>query len=181
LLIVDEVQTGCGRTGELFHYQALGIAPDIMTLGKAIGGGTPLAALLANRRASCFAPGDQGGTYCGNALLCAVGLAVMQTIATPPFLATVRSNSTYFATRLQAVSADYGLGEVRGNGFLLALELGADIAPQVVTRAREAGLLLNAPRSHCLRFMPALTISRNDIDHGLKILRTVLEQVRREQ
>ena len=181
LLIVDEVQTGCGRTGELFHYQALGIAPDIMTLGKAIGGGTPLAALLANRRASCFEPGDQGGTYCGNPLLCAVGLVVMQTIAAPPFLATVRDNGTYFATRLRALSADYGLGEVRGSGFLLALELGADIAPRVVTRAREAGLLHNAPRSHCLRFMPALTISRNDIDCGLKILRKALEQVRRER
>ena len=181
LLIVDEVQTDCGRTGELFHYQALGIAPDIMTLGKAIGGGTPLAALLANRRASCFAPGDQGGTYCGNALLCAVGLAVMRTIAAPPFLATVRNNGTYFATRLRALSSDLGSGEVRGSGFLLALELGADIAARVVTRAREAGLLINAPRSHCLRFMPALTISRDDIDHGLKILRTVLEQVGREQ
>ena len=181
LLIVDEVQSGCGRTGELFQYQALDIAPDIMTLGKGIGGGTPLAALLANHRASCFEPGDQGGTYCGNPLLCAVGLAVMQTIATPPFLATVRNTGTYFATRLRALSADYGLGEVRGSGFLLALELGADIAPQVVTRAREAGLLLNAPRSHCLRFMPALTISRDDIDRGLQILRTVLEQVWHER
>ena len=181
LLIVDEVQSGCGRTGELFQYQALEIAPDIMTLGKAIGGGTPLAALLANHRASCFEPGDQGGTYCGNPLLCAVGLAVMQTIAAPPFLATVRNNGTYFATRLRALSADYGLGEVRGSGFLLALELGADIAPQVVTRAREAGLLLNAPRSHCLRFMPALTISRDDIDRGLRILRTALEQVWHER
>ena len=181
LLIVDEVQSGCGRTGELFQYQALDIAPDIMTLGKAIGGGTPLAALLANRRASCFEPGDQGGTYCGNPLLCAVGLAIMQTIATPPFLATVRNNGTYFATRLRALSADYGLGEVRGSGFLLALELGDDIAPQVVTRAREAGLLLNAPRSHCLRFMPALTISRDDIERGLQILRTALEQVWHER
>ena len=181
LLIVDEVQSGCGRTGELFQYQALEIAPDIMTLGKAIGGGTPLAALLANHRASCFEPGDQGGTYCGNPLLCAVGLAVMQTIAAPPFLATVRNNGTYFATRLRALSADYGLGEVRGSGFLLALELGADIAPQVVTRARKAGLLLNAPRNHCLRFMPALTISRDDIDRGLQILRTTLEQVWHER
>ena len=105
----------------------------------------------------------------------------MRTIAAPPFLATVRNNGTYFATRLRALSSDLGSGEVRGSGFLLALELGADIAARVVTRAREAGLLINAPRSHCLRFMPALTISRDDIDHGLKILRTVLEQVGREQ
>lgn len=177
LLIVDEVQSGCGRTGELFHYQALGIEPDIMTLGKAIGGGTPLAALLANCRASCFEPGDQGGTYCGNPLLCAVGLAVMQTIAAPPFLATVRNNGTYFATRLRALSTELGLGGVRGSGFLVALELGDDIAPRVATHAREAGLLINAPRSHCLRFMPALTISRDDIDCGLKILRAALKQV----
>ena len=78
LLIFDEIQTGMGRTGKLFHYEHAGIAPDIMTLGKGIGGGVPLAALLATERASCFEHGDQGGTFNGNPLMCAVGLAVLE-------------------------------------------------------------------------------------------------------
>ena len=81
LLIVDEIQTGMGRTGKLFHYEHAGIEPDIMTLGKGIGGGVPLAALLATEHASCFEHGDQGGTFNGNPLMCAAGLAVLDTSA----------------------------------------------------------------------------------------------------
>src|SRR5204862_2605325 len=86
LLIVDEIQTGMGRTGKLFHYEHAGIEPDIMTLGKGIGGGVPLAALLATRAASCFEHGDQGGTFNGNPLMCAAGLAVLQELTRPGFL-----------------------------------------------------------------------------------------------
>src|SRR5882724_8721047 len=86
LLIVDEIQSGMGRTGKLFHHQHAGIEPDIMTLGKGIGGGVPLAALLATEHASCFAHGDQGGTFNGNPLMCAAGLAVLETISQPEFL-----------------------------------------------------------------------------------------------
>ena len=85
LLIVDEIQTGMGRTGKLFHYEHAGIEPDIMTLGKGIGGGVPLAALLATEAASCFEHGDQGGTFNGNPLMCAAGLAVLQQVAEPAF------------------------------------------------------------------------------------------------
>src|SRR6201987_3183968 len=86
LLIVDEIQTGMGRTGKLFHHEHAQIAPDIMTLGKGIGGGAPLAALLATEKAACFAHGDQGGTFNGNALMCAVGLAVLEEVSKPAFL-----------------------------------------------------------------------------------------------
>ena len=86
LLIVDEIQTGMGRTGKLFHYEHAGIEPDIMTLGKGIGGGVPLAALLATEQASCFEHGDQGGTFNGNPLMCAAGLAVLEQVAAPAFL-----------------------------------------------------------------------------------------------
>ena len=89
LLIVDEIQTGMGRTGKLFDYENAGIEPDIMTLGKGIGGGVPLAALLATRAASCFEHGDQGGTFNGNPLMCAAGLAVLQAVADPNFLKSV--------------------------------------------------------------------------------------------
>jgi len=175
LLIADEVQTGCGRTGSLFAYQLYGIEPDIMTLGKGIGGGVPLAALLAKRACSCFVPGDQGGTYCGNPLMCAVGFAVLQSLLAEDFLPASRNAGLELRHGLESLSSELGLGEVRGRGLLLALELGRDVAPQVVTAAREAGLLLNAPRSHCLRFMPALNSTADEITQGLSLLRDVLK------
>ena len=175
LLIADEVQTGCGRTGSLFAYALYGIEPDIMTLGKGIGGGVPLAALLAKRACSCFVPGDQGGTYCGKPLMCAVGFAVLQSLVADGFLSTSRNVGLELRNGLESLSREFGLGEVRGHGLLLALELGRDVAPQVVTAAREAGLLLNAPRAHCLRFMPALNSTEGEIKQGLALLRDVLK------
>jgi acetylornithine/N-succinyldiaminopimelate aminotransferase len=181
LLIFDEVQTGCGRTGSLYAYQQFGIEPDIMTLGKGLGGGTPLSALLAKKEVSCFEPGDQGGTFCGNPLICAAGLAVMRIVEGESFLASVRETGYYFKTRLQLLSEKHGLGEVRGSGLLLALELGRDCACDVVDRARETGLLLNAPRAHSLRFMPALNISRSEIDEGIYVLSAILGEMMGER
>ena len=123
LLIVDEIQTGMGRTGKLFHYEHAGIEPDIMTLGKGIGGGVPLGALLATDKASCFAHGDQGGTFNGNPLMCAAGLAVLNDVARPDFLKSVAETGLLLASELQRVSARHGLGGVRGEGLLLALDL----------------------------------------------------------
>ena len=100
LLIVDEVQTGCGRTGTLFAYEHYGIEPDIMTLGKGLGGGVPLSALLAKEACSCFEAGDQGGTFCGNPLTCAVGVAVMRSLLAPGFLASSRMTSAQLAKGL---------------------------------------------------------------------------------
>ena len=174
LLIVDEVQTGLGRTGTLFAYQQSGIEPDVMTLAKGIGGGVPLSALLAKASCSCFAPGDQGGTYCGNPLVCAAGLAVVRSLLAKGFLDGVVRTGEILKERLRDLSDELNLGEVRGSGLLLALELGAEIAPAVVVRAREAGLLINAPRPHCLRFMPALNTSRLEIDEGMGILRRAI-------
>ena len=174
LLIADEVQTGCGRTGTLFAYEQYGIEPDIMTLGKGIGGGVPLAALLAKKSCSCFAPGDQGGTYCGNPLVCAAGLAVLETLTAGGFLSGVKAIGQQFVDGLRRLSAELGLGEVRGRGLLLALELGDVLAPEVVVRARELGLLINAPRPHCLRFMPALTTTGDELAEGLALLRRAI-------
>jgi acetylornithine/N-succinyldiaminopimelate aminotransferase len=163
LLIVDEIQTGMGRTGTLFHYEHAGIEPDIMTLGKGIGGGVPLGALLATEAASCFEHGDQGGTFNGNALMCAVGLAVLRQVADPGFLKSVTETGRFLASELQRISARHGLGEVRGKGLLLALDFKRPIAAAVVARALEVGVLLNAPRADALRFMPALTVTRGEI------------------
>lgn len=177
LLIVDEVQTGCARTGALFAYQHYGVEPDIMTLGKGLGGGVPLSALLAKKFCSCFVPGDQGGTYCGNPLVCAVGAAVMHSLLAEGFLAAVNANGALLRNGLQCLAQEFGLGEVRGQGLLLAMELGVDLAPQVLTRARDVGVLLNAPRPHCLRFMPALNTTPVEIAEGLVMLRQVFGEV----
>jgi acetylornithine/N-succinyldiaminopimelate aminotransferase len=170
LLIFDEIQTGVGRTGKLFHYEHTGITPDIMTLGKGIGGGVPLAALLATEAVSCFEHGDQGGTFSGNALTCAAGLAVLEQVATPAFLKSVTANGLYMQSELQRLSARHGIGEVRGRGLLLALDLRVPIAPLIVAAALDDGVLLNAPRPDTLRFMPALNVTRQEIDLMIQCL-----------
>src|SRR6202142_3180493 len=109
LLIVDEIQTGMGRTGKLFDYENAGIEPDIMTLGKGIGGGVPLAALLATDYAACFEHGDQGGTFNGNPLMCAAGLAVLEHVATPAFLKSATEAGLFLESELQKLSARHGL------------------------------------------------------------------------
>ncbi|MCP5145475.1 MAG: acetylornithine transaminase [Gammaproteobacteria bacterium] len=178
LLIFDEVQTGIGRLGHLYGYQHYGVVPDIMTLGKGLGGGVPLAALTALDRACVFAHGEQGGTFNGNPLMCAAGLAVMETVSDPVFLAEVRATADYLVERLTALSAELGLGSVRGIGMLQAMELGADIGSRVVELARDDGLLLNSPRPASLRFMPALNVTRDEIDQMLDMLRSVVDKAR---
>jgi acetylornithine/N-succinyldiaminopimelate aminotransferase len=178
LLIVDEVQTGMGRTGKLFAYEHAGIEPDMMTLGKGIGGGVPLAALLAKQDVCCFEHGDQGGTYNGNPLMTAAGLAVLGTVGAPAFLRAVESMGAYLASELERLSARHGLGSVRGRGLLLALDLGQATGADVVTRAREAGLLINSPRPDALRFMPALNVTRDEIEQMIAMLDRALVQAR---
>jgi acetylornithine/N-succinyldiaminopimelate aminotransferase len=177
LLIVDEVQTGIGRCGQAFAYELFGIEPDLMTLAKGIGGGVPLAALLCKEPYNCFEPGDQGGTFGGNPLMAAVGLAVVDTVCRSDFLAQVRQRADQLARGLQAIVRDHGLVAERGAGLLRALVLPGDSAHQVVAAARAlapTGLLLNAPRPHLLRLMPALTITADEIDHALLLLRQAL-------
>jgi acetylornithine/N-succinyldiaminopimelate aminotransferase len=163
LLIVDEIQTGMGRTGKLFGYEHAGIAPDIMTLAKGIAGGAPLAALLATEKAACFEHGEQGGTFNGNPLMCAAGLAVLNVVAKPAFLKAVAETGLFLESELQKLSARHGLGEVRGRGLLLALDLKLPIGGAIVAQAFADGLLLNAPQPDTLRFMPALNVTREEI------------------
>lgn len=180
LLIVDEVQTGMGRTGELFAYQLSGIEPDIMTLGKGIGGGVPLAALLAKEAVSCFVPGDQGGTYNGNPLITAVGIAVLNALTAPNFLEEVKAKSVYLSQALIKLSNQFGMEGERGEGLLRALKLGRDIGPRLVEVARDLepiGLLINSPRPNLLRFMPALNVSYEEIDTMISMLSKVIQQV----
>jgi acetylornithine/N-succinyldiaminopimelate aminotransferase len=177
LLIVDEVQTGIGRTGKLFGYEHAGSEPDIMTLGKGIGGGVPLAALLAKEAVCCFEHGDQGGTYNGNPLMTAVGCAVIDAVLAPGFLDGVAERGRELAQGLRRLSSKHRLGVVRGRGLLVALDLGRDVGGKVVDAARERGLLVNSPRPQSLRFMPALTTSSAEIEAMLVILDGALGEV----
>ncbi len=176
LLILDEIQTGIGRTGKMFCWQHTGVQPDIMTLAKGIGGGVPLGALVAKAGVSVFEAGDQGGTYNGNALMTAVGLAVVNEVAKPAFLQQVSENGDYLMDRLRALSKELSLGEVRGLGLLVALELGKPVGSKVVDEALARGVLLNSPRPASLRFMPALNVSRAEIDTMLDTLTAVLKK-----
>lgn len=177
LLILDEIQTGVGRTGRMFGFQHTGVTPDIMTLGKGLGGGVPLAALVAKREVMCFAHGDQGGTFNGNPLMTAAGIAVMEELTKPGFLAQVAETGAYLADALAKLSQKHGCGGVRGRGLLLALDLERPIGSQLVERARDKGLLINAPRPDCLRFMPALTVSKAEIDIMIEVLDGVMAEV----
>lgn len=170
LLILDEIQTGIGRTGKFFAFEHAGILPDIMTLGKGLGGGIPLAALVAREEVCCFEHGDQGGTFNGNALATAVGCAVVEEIAKPGFLPGVTQMGTYLTGALEMLARKRGCGGVRGRGLLLALDLGRAVGPEVVAQAFERGLLINAPRPNSLRFMPALTVTRNEVDQMIALL-----------
>jgi acetylornithine/N-succinyldiaminopimelate aminotransferase len=180
LLIVDEVQAGFGRTGTLFAYQQYGIEPDIMTLGKGIGGGVPLAALLCTDDVACFVPGDQGGTYNGNALMTAVGISVIDQLLAPGFLQSVITKGELLQSELLKLSSEFGLKGERGKGLLRALMLGKDIGGKLVDLARDLepdGLLINSPRPDLLRFMPALTVSNDEIRQMCAILRVLLKKV----
>ena len=174
LLILDEVQTGLGRTGTLFAFERAGIRPDIMTLGKGLGGGVPLAALLAEARvAAAFEHGDQGGTYCGNPLMAAVGSAVLDTIASPGFLAAVNAVAAHLESRLDHLISAHGLAGRRGRGLLQALDLGRPLGAALVEAARDLvpeGLLLNSPRPNLLRLMPALNVSVAEIDRMVALV-----------
>jgi acetylornithine/N-succinyldiaminopimelate aminotransferase len=180
LLIVDEVQTGMGRTGSLFAYQQFGITPDIMTLAKGIGGGAPLAALLARQDVCVFKHGDQGGTYNGNPLMTAVGIAVFDAVTAPGFLEGVNARGKQLSDGLLKLSEKYGMKGERGMGLLRALKLGTDHGPAIVEAARDQnpeGLLLNAPRPNLLRFMPALNVSADDMDSMLTQLDALVERI----
>lgn len=182
LLILDEVQTGIGRTGAMFAHQRAGIEPDVMTLGKGLGGGVPIAALLAKDEVCCFEPGDQGGTYTGNPLVCAAALAVLDVVAEPTFLPAMRERAAHWREGLDALALREGGPPCHGQGLLLALELPqAGRAQRLADALRERpgeGLLVNAVRPERLRLMPALNASEHDLALALAWLDDALRHTR---
>jgi acetylornithine/N-succinyldiaminopimelate aminotransferase len=178
LLILDEIQTGLGRTGVLFAYQHYGVEPDIITLAKGLGGGVPIGALLAKEKASVFGPGDHGSTFGGNPLACSAGYATVKYILEHNVVENCQQVGDYLKASLEGLEARFeSVVEVRGRGLLLAVKLSSDIADSVVKACLEDGLLLNAVKPNAVRFMPPLIIGKRDVDKAMGILERVLARV----
>lgn len=175
LLIYDEVQVGCGRTGTLFAYQHDDVAPDIMTLAKALAGGPPIGAMLTRADlAPTLGPGTHGSTFGGNPLMCAAALAAMRTLEEEGVLANCIAMGKYFSERLLQLKDKYPfIRDVRGRGLILGMELDIEGGP-LVSAAMEKGLLINCTVGKVLRFVPPLIVSRREIDAALAILDEVL-------
>ncbi len=174
LLILDEVQTGMGRTGKLFGYEHFGIKPDIMTLAKALGGGLPFGAMLAREDvAKSFIPGSHASTFGGNPLVCSVGLAVMNTLLKGGVLKNCVKMGKLFVQGLEKLQQRFAFVRgIRGKGLLLGLELEMEGA-KIVEACMAEGLLLNCTAYKVLRFVPPLTITPKEIGRGLSILEKV--------
>lgn len=181
LLILDEVQTGMGRTGHLFAHQAAGIEPDIMTLAKALGNGFPIGAMLATEQAArAFTPGSHAATFGGNFLACAAALAVLQELEDGTLLEQARVTGAYFLRRLQELASRHDcVMEVRGRGLLLGLALDRQ-GKKAVDFCREHGMLINCTAETVLRFTPPLIITPGEIDRLLPVLDLALSRLSAE-
>ncbi len=176
LFIVDEVQTGMGRTGYAFAHQKFDLHPDIVTMAKAIAGGVPMGAMLAKDHvAAAFNPGDHASTFGGNPLAAHTACAVADIILDDTFLAQVQEKGEYFAKRLAECVDGKKVLEVRGRGLMLGLLLDDSVKPgDIVSAAAESGLLICTAGKQVLRFVPPLVISKDEIDEAIEILKKVL-------
>jgi predicted acetylornithine/succinylornithine family transaminase len=175
LLILDEIQTGLGRTGRLFAHEHAGITPDVMTLAKALGGGVPIGAMLTTAEvAAAFTPGAHGSTFGGNPVTAAAGIAAVRALADPGLLSHVRAVGAHFRARLEALAEKRGIiRQVRGLGLMLGAELDRPGGP-VVERCLAGGLLINCTADCVLRFLPPLVVTRDEVDEGFAILQRAL-------
>jgi predicted acetylornithine/succinylornithine family transaminase len=171
LLIADEVQTGLGRTGHAFYSAAIGLRPDLMSVGKALGSGVPVgAALVSGRVAAAISPGDHGSTYGGNLLACRAAVFFLEQLMDTGLLDHVKTVGVHFERRLRALALQHpAILEVRGVGLMRALQMGSDAMP-IVNEARSRGLLVNRTDEKVIRMLPPLTIAAAEIDRAVDIL-----------
>lgn len=178
LLILDEVQTGTGRTGTLWAYEQAGMEPDIMTLAKGLGGGVPIGAMLAKEACAIFEPGDHGSTFGGNALSTAAGAYVVRQLLEGGVLQNVNERGDQLEKRLAGLEDRSPLvAGQRGVGLLRGLVFTSDIAPDVATKAMARGLLVNPVRPNVVRFLPPLNVSAEEIDEAIDIIDAVLTEI----
>ena len=173
LLLVDEVQTGIGRTGRFFAYQGYGVQPDVVTCAKGIAGGLPMGACLVSERlGDILQPGQNGSTFGGNPIASAAARVVVRRVSEPDFLQSVLEKGAYFREKLEAMpQVEY----VRGRGLMLGVKLKEKDAHDVLVQCAKAGLLILTAKE-LVRFLPPLTITQEDIDQGLAIFQQVLAQ-----
>lgn len=173
LLLIDEVQTGIGRTGRFFAYQGYGVQPDVVTCAKGIAGGLPMGACLVSERlGDILQPGQNGSTFGGNPIASAAARVVVRRVSEPTFLQSVAGKGAYFREKLEAMpQVEY----VRGRGLMLGVKLKEKDAHDVLVQCAKAGLLILTAKE-LVRFLPPLTITQEDIDQGLAIFQQVLAQ-----
>ncbi|HET7771139.1 MAG TPA: aminotransferase class III-fold pyridoxal phosphate-dependent enzyme, partial [Chloroflexota bacterium] len=171
LLMLDEVQSGMGRTGTLWAYEQYGIEPDVMTLAKGLAGGLPIGACLAKEHASVFVPGDHGSTFAGNPLVCAAGHAVLKEILDKDLAGNAKRMGARIKAGLEelAKEKDAEITEVRAVGLWAGIEFGREKATDVLNRSRENGLLINKTSNTAVRIAPPLTVTDADVDEFLDI------------
>lgn len=181
LFILDEVQTGIGRTGTLFAYEQYNVEPDIMILAKGLASGVPIGAFLAKEDFSLFSPGEHGSTFGGNPLVCAAAYATVKYIIANDIPGQVERVGKYLMTRLESLKQKFGyITDVRGRGLLLALEFDNEIAQEIVLSCLDKGLLLNKLKPNAIRFMPPLIITEKEVDEAIGILGEALTERNKE-
>jgi acetylornithine/N-succinyldiaminopimelate aminotransferase len=179
LLILDEVQTGAGRTGTLFAYEQYGVEPDIMALAKGIGSGVPIGAFLAKEEFSVFSPGEHGSTYGGNPLVCAAAHAALKYIIDHNIPAQAKRVGNYFLSELESLKRQFDfITEVRGRGLLIALEFNQEIGEKLLLACFDRGLLVNKLKPNAVRFLPPLIITEKEVDKAVGILVDALGTLR---
>jgi acetylornithine aminotransferase/acetylornithine/N-succinyldiaminopimelate aminotransferase len=181
LMLLDEVQTGAGRTGKMFAFQHTGAVPDGVAVAKAMGGGFPIGAFLVREHAAALEPGEHGTTFGGNALGCEVAYSVLSYMIENELMTEVTRRGEYLERRLNALADSQALvTEVRGKGLIRAIELDRPTSEKVVASCLERGLLVNSVKPTALRFVPPFTVSEEEIDRAIDIVEEVLADVMKE-
>ena len=185
LLVFDEVQTGMGRTGDLFCFQGLSVKPDILTTAKALGNGFPIGAMMTSTKiAEAFQPGTHGSTFGGNPLACAVGKKVLEIISRPETLAQVNKSGELIKAKMKQINEEFPIfSEIRGKGLLIGCQLSEQFKEKtkdILNKGIEHGVLTLLAGSDVLRFAPSLLISENEINSALDKLRLAIKEVYHE-
>ncbi len=178
LLILDEVQTGLGRTGAMFAYEHYGIEPDILSLAKGLADGLPIGCFIARERvAEAFQPGDHATTFGGGVVPCSAALTVLRVIEEEGLVKNAAETGTYLKEKLRCMSETCSIKEVRGKGLMIGVEFADDIAAQVVEKCLQQRIILNNIGKNIVRFLPPLCITREEMDGGLDIFAKVLADI----
>lgn len=178
LLMLDEVQTGIGRTGKMFAWQHEDVQPDVMALAKGLGSGVPIGAIVANERGDILEPGDHGTTFGGQPFTCAVANATVRHILQEDIPAQAAAKGEQLMNDLRALQDRHPvISEVRGQGLLVAVEFSSDIGPALVAAIRERGMLCNVVKPNTLRLVPPLTVSDDELTEAVGIIDAALDSV----